>query len=891
MAVLERPAADAAPRMFAAQAGWATYPALARDGAGTVWAAWLERQSGADALSVAQVGAIGTGGTGGASGSGFGSTTPGSVTTWHGGAPGVRRLARASAIKDGPSLAWSAETGLTCAWQYREPGGSADGVQVWRLAVATHVESGAERSPLLAPDDLVSDGRPRRPSHPVLASDGQSLALAYELHGPAGADVVVRLHRDGVWSDAVALTGLHAKESGAPEAAYQPALAFGPDGALWAAWIEARDGGFGVWTSHAPASAAAVSAGWSAPERVSGGPHLPDAPRVLATRRGVWVAWTNCSGGPHPEKLEPWADGPERRWERLPHTQRRRLHVRRLDTASGSWGPEWRELEPPERGIAGSHFPVLLDLGHQGGGAVGTGVGGTGVGDGESVALVCRRTVARALGWSVEVYRLRAAAGGRIYWSEPASLTTGVAPAAAGARQATVDTSGVTEGTNMPVAAASAPGGATVLAWQRHDRRRTARGFHLTPGASAIVVTERDLLRALPEATREPVAVAPAHAAPQRIRARPAPRSVTIDGEQYRLVFGNLHRHAESSLCGIDFNGGAEFHMRHAPNVNRSEFLSITDHGEHLNDADWREQCLLADFYTWPGSRAAFPGIEWTSEAPWQPAGHGHKNVIFSRSDLPFVDCWMPHSDTPQHLWDWLREHDPIAVTIPHHTMRGKTPTFWDDVDADFQPVVELFQDRRGSAEWLGAPAATSTVRVQGLAIDPRGSLRRALDKGLKVGLIASGDHGGVALAGVYVKEVSRAGILEGLRARRCFATTGDRLLLDFRINGVFQGGEVTLTEVPRGPENTAAPLRVALRAEVLRTVRRVVLVRDGVEIETFTPDPAARTVERTWEAEAPFIGTSYFYVRIEGEDGELAWSSPVWASMDWSAQEVREPW
>ncbi|MGH2370164.1 MAG: DUF3604 domain-containing protein, partial [Chloroflexota bacterium] len=298
--------------------------------------------------------------------------------------------------------------------------------------------------------------------------------------------------------------------------------------------------------------------------------------------------------------------------------------------------------------------------------------------------------------------------------------------------------------------------------------------------------------------------------------------------------------------------------------------------------AEWREQGILADFYTWPGHRVALPGIEWTSEAPWHPPAHGHKNIIFSRSDLPFVDCWMPHADDPARLWAWLEAHDPLAVTIPHHTMRGKAPTLWEHVDEWFQPVVEIFQDSRGSAEWLGAPAATSTERVQGLGLDPRGSIRRALDRGLRLGFIASSDHGGVALGGVYVKEVSRAGILEGLRARRCFASTGDRLLLDFRVNGVFQGGVLTLTEQPGGRENQAAPLTITVYAEVLRPVARLVLVRDGEEAEVVTPDETARDLRQTWEVEGPFVGTSYFYVRLESVQGELAWSSPVWVTRDW---------
>ncbi|HEX2517645.1 MAG TPA: hypothetical protein VH257_23275, partial [Chloroflexota bacterium] len=486
----------------------------------------------------------------------------------------------------------------------------------------------------------------------------------------------------------------------------------------------------------------------------------------------------------------------------------------------------------------------------------------------ESVGLLCRRAV-RTFRWTVEAHRLQAHPDGTVTWSDPLTLS--------GVDGSDADRSGG----NMPVALAHGPDGRVYGAWQRHDRARTAPGFHFTPGASEIEVKPLPAA-ALPVAASGSVAVGPPGVAPPLLRRRPAPRGVEIEGQRFRLVFGNLHRHAECSSCGRDANGPAELHMRHAPDVNRNEFLAVTDHGEHLNPGEWREQCLLADFYTWDGHRVALPGIEWTSEAPWHPPAHGHKNLILSRSDLPFVDCWMPHAEHPRRLWSWLAEHDPQAVTIPHHTMRGKAPTLWEHDDRRFQPVVEIFQDSRGSAEWLGAPAATSAERVQGLPLDPRGSVRRALDRGLRLGFIASSDHGGVALGGLYVRELSRAGVLEALRARRCFATSGDRLLLDFRVDGVFQGGELTLTERPGGRENQARPLTVTLRAEVLRPVQRVVLVRDGEELASVVPDPAARLVQHAWETEGPFVGTSYFYVRLEGADGELAWSSPVWVTRDW---------
>src|SRR6266542_736675 len=360
MAVMDRPTVREEAESIESQAGWATYPALAYDGSGTLWTAWLERLEGADAVYLAPAGD---------------------------GEP--REVVRAEAIKDGPSLAWTAADGLCCAWQYRNNAGAAGRNQEWRLAVATHLERGGESSPTEI--DTSSASGQLRPSHPVLASAGDRLFLGYELHDADGAKVILHTGQGGEWSKPVALSGLPRPGVGVPEGAYEIALTVAPDGVLWAAWIETRDAGFAVWAAHAPAAKADAAAAWSAPERISGEPHLPSWPRLLAAEHGLWVTWANFSGGRQPaEKLPAWADGPERRWERLGHKHRRRLHVRRWDAASRTWGPEWRESEPPANDRNSSHYPVLvpIDQTHRR------------RGDAEEVALVCRRAVPRALGWT-----------------------------------------------------------------------------------------------------------------------------------------------------------------------------------------------------------------------------------------------------------------------------------------------------------------------------------------------------------------------------------------------------------------------------------------------------------------------------------------------------------
>ena len=45
-------------------------------------------------------------------------------------------------------------------------------------------------------------------------------------------------------------------------------------------------------------------------------------------------------------------------------------------------------------------------------------------------------------------------------------------------------------------------------------------------------------------------------------------------------------------------------------------------------------------------------------------------------------------------------------------------------------------------------------------------------------------------LTAVYAKELSREAILDALKHRRCYATTGHRIIVEFSINGHFMGEE-----------------------------------------------------------------------------------------------------
>ncbi|WP_254280641.1 DUF3604 domain-containing protein [Haloarcula marina] len=137
---------------------------------------------------------------------------------------------------------------------------------------------------------------------------------------------------------------------------------------------------------------------------------------------------------------------------------------------------------------------------------------------------------------------------------------------------------------------------------------------------------------------------------------------------------------------------------------------------------------------------------------------------------------------TPTYMWNELEDHR--ALKIPHHTaneVHYLRPVLFDN--PEFASVVEIFQDIRGTCEVHEGPGVTRYADVD----DPRCYVQSQLADGVKLGFIG-GDHFGLALGGVWVEELTREAIYEGLCVRRSFATTGTTLTLSTSIGYVSMG-------------------------------------------------------------------------------------------------------
>jgi hypothetical protein len=364
-----------------------------------------------------------------------------------------------------------------------------------------------------------------------------------------------------------------------------------------------------------------------------------------------------------------------------------------------------------------------------------------------------------------------------------------------------------------------------------------------------------------------------------RGQARPAPRTheqsanaahpkLSVGGREFLLAYGDTHRHTDLSQCGMNRDGSLMDTYRYAIDVARLDFLAISDHDQdllkhranHIKGARqhygwWRSQKYCDLFHI---EHKFVPLYAYEHGGALTLRG-GHKNVLYVDRGQP---CYEEHS--PEELFKGLQGKN--AIAIPHQLADGPSAVDWKQWNPEFERVAEVFQ-ARGSYEFKGA-APQVRVSRDGYYY------RDALTMGIRIGAIASSDHGMVhsAYAGVYCRELSRAAVMEGLRSRRTFGSM-DRMVIEFRLGDRLLGEEVEI--------NTAPAFNV--RIESPKALRKVQIVRDGSEVHTLNPDTPACGFDYVDQDLQPGQ-QAWYYVRCEQNDDRYGWSSPIWVTRKASA-------
>lgn len=356
------------------------------------------------------------------------------------------------------------------------------------------------------------------------------------------------------------------------------------------------------------------------------------------------------------------------------------------------------------------------------------------------------------------------------------------------------------------------------------------------------------------------------------------------------LVFADLHSHsAESALLGDDGcgTGSREDLFRFARDVAGLDVFSLSEHDWQLGPSDWDALAALNEKFDDTGRFVTLPSFEWTS------ANHGHRNVYFRDADAERFSSFLPGSPrntiedgapTPLDLWRYLDGQGIPAITIPHHMSVAWFPLSLEHFhDPRYDRVAEIYSCW-GDSLHHGEPANVYADRVPELAFI------EAIRAGHRLGFIASSDshdgrpgaaggssshphlfhHLGSGRAAILADRFDRAGVFDAVQARRCYATTGPRILIDFSLEGHPMGSEIAASVLPQ---------RTALDIDITSNVpiERIEIFRDGQSCDVVSGG-GRRSEAFQWVDPRPSAGdTTNYFVKVTRTDQEAAWTSPIW--------------
>jgi len=387
------------------------------------------------------------------------------------------------------------------------------------------------------------------------------------------------------------------------------------------------------------------------------------------------------------------------------------------------------------------------------------------------------------------------------------------------------------------------------------------------------------------------------------LRALSDPIEVSDEADGPRLFWGDIHAHirerrAQALISDADRLMGpatVEEAYLFARDLAGLHFCAITDHDVNLTDREWEQTIEAADHFNEPGRFVAFPGYEWGYSAGFA-MNFGHRNVIYRTGEnAPIFRCCEERTASSHDLHEALREAVPTedALVIPHHTARGGGQTWqnWDYYDPGLERLCEVYSIW-GSSEKMGEPFPIKYLPSGGYFGTGEAAghhLQDGLARGYHFGLVAGSEsHDGrpsrslihgrdlieesnvlwpPGIAAVWADDLSRNGVFDALRARRCYGTTGARLVVRFFLGDEPMGSEVTWPD-PTEPRE--------LHGEVIGAapIASSVIVKNNEDVFETSSDTERLSFE--YADEAPTQPGDSYYLRVTQADGQMAWASPI---------------
>jgi len=362
--------------------------------------------------------------------------------------------------------------------------------------------------------------------------------------------------------------------------------------------------------------------------------------------------------------------------------------------------------------------------------------------------------------------------------------------------------------------------------------------------------------------------------------------------------WGDIHIHTK-----ISHDGQGNDPYGYAREVSGLDFAGTADHCQSTGPAGYRQQLDWAEKACQPGRFVTILGDERNPPdfSTDRIDNLGHYNVYFRD-----VQSFLQYAGRPEQgqfvnmLAEGRPEIDPDkCMFVPHHTgiswgteKHVGVVVHRDDALAGrgLRPVMEIYS-HHGQSEYF-APQHILSYELNRMRNPERRTNTSwpgphyAQDywmSGWRLGVIASSDehsgqggrrHGGITA--VWPEELTREGVFDAMRARRCYATTGERILLDFTVNGLAMGQE--------GVSKRGDELKIVLKVWGSDMILRVEVLKYVFGRKSFTTvisnAPRPEAMDASYEVIDKFDGPCMYYARVMEQPLSwpgMAWTSPIW--------------
>jgi len=369
-----------------------------------------------------------------------------------------------------------------------------------------------------------------------------------------------------------------------------------------------------------------------------------------------------------------------------------------------------------------------------------------------------------------------------------------------------------------------------------------------------------------------------------------------------RLYWGFIHGHTIKSDGMI----GVNKYFKNLLNAGL-HFGTCTDHDHswETSNEDFEEIKQIVNKFQKDNEFVSFFGYEYGT---WFTL-NGDICIYYFDENLAIYRSDVNKYNSIKKLIKNLKNFEGKILLIGHHSAIRAGFRNWNYFDNSIEKLVEIYSTW-GNQEYShekGNPLPPryklfgygKYAKKRGAVLEKKGSfVQDALKRGYKLGFTAGGDdHYGFYPSGsidpdngiyppgimaIWADNLTKKSIWEALNNRKCYGTTGPRIIIEFYLENYFMGDIIDLKE------NSQLKSKRNIKVKVISPIilKKLEIIRNN---EIFISESVnSEKIERRYQDSECFRNIAltsqdktekfvFYYVRIFLTNENMAWSSPIW--------------